>query len=329
VSFLVRADNLPARSVGLQLPQVGRAVPWLHLDRWPDPSGDFTFALLSDRTGFARPGVFERGVEITNLLRPDFIVQIGDCIEGYTADADEVARQWDEFDAITAHLEVPLFRVPGNHDVSNEVMRAEWVRRYGVLHYHFVYRDVLFLVLDTSDPPQTLADFLPVESGSDTEFLAELQALAAVDPAGAAARVEALIDWEGTMPARLSDEQIAWAESVLAEQADARWTVLCMHMPAWQGREHPGLHRLRTALGDRPFTMFAGHVHNYRHTLLDGRDHIRLGPTGGMWVQTRAEGNVDHVTLVTMTSDGPRLANLALDGVFGRQGRPRRSSSAV
>src|SRR5205823_10148546 len=125
------------------------AAPWLYLDRLPDRSSDFNFALLSDRTGLARPGVFERAVEVTNLLRPDFAIQIGDCIEGYTTEPAELARQWDEFDAITKVLEVPLFRVPGNHDVSNDIMREEWVRRYGLLHYHFVYRGVLFIVLDT------------------------------------------------------------------------------------------------------------------------------------------------------------------------------------
>ena len=290
---------------------------------------DFAFVLLSDRTGGARPGVFERGVEVTNLLGPAFAVHIGDGIEGYTTDPEELGRQWAEFDAITARLEVPLFRVPGNHDVSNEPMRTEWVRRHGRLHHHFVHDDVLFLVLDTSDPPQTLADFLTAGGGAEptTDFLAELMTLAASDPGAAAARVEALIDWEGTMPAHLSEEQIAWAEAVIAEHRTVRWTVLCMHMPAWQGSGHPGLRRLRRALGDRPFTAFAGHVHNYRQAVIDGRDHIRLGPTGGMWVSTRAEGNVDHITLVRMTADGPRLANIVLDGVFGPEGRVRRAAS--
>lgn len=40
------------------------------------------------------PGVFERDVEVANLLRPDFVIQVGDCIEGYTADLDELTRQW-------------------------------------------------------------------------------------------------------------------------------------------------------------------------------------------------------------------------------------------
>jgi hypothetical protein len=52
----------------------------------PDRPDEFSFVLLSDRTGMAQPGVFERAVAITNLLRPDFVVQIGDTIEGYTRD---------------------------------------------------------------------------------------------------------------------------------------------------------------------------------------------------------------------------------------------------
>jgi 3',5'-cyclic AMP phosphodiesterase CpdA len=308
-------------NAGIRLPEVANAAPWSRLDRVPDRSAEFTFAVLSDRTGLARPGVFERAIDITNLLRPDFAIQIGDCIEGYTSDAAELARQWEEFDAISAHLEVPLFRVPGNHDVSNEFMREEWLRRFGLLWYHFIYRDVLFLVLDTSDPPQTLADFLPPDGeGASTEFIAELRALVATDPGAATARVEALIDWDGTMPAHLSEAQAAWAETIITEHAWVRWTVLCMHMPAWQGVVHPVLVRLRHALAGRPYTMFAGHVHNYRHTLVDGRDHIRLGPTGGIWVRSHDEGNVDHLTLVTMTLEGPRMANLKLDGVFALEG---------
>ena len=49
---------------------------------------------------------------------------------------------------------VPVGRivyVPGNHDISNQVMAADWDRRFGSSYYHFVYRDVLFLCLNTED----------------------------------------------------------------------------------------------------------------------------------------------------------------------------------
>ncbi|HEX4249321.1 MAG TPA: metallophosphoesterase, partial [Pseudonocardia sp.] len=302
----------------LWLPPVnGPARPWTREDSLPADPHDFTFALLSDRTGLARAGVFERAVETLNWLYPDFVVQIGDGIEGYTTDESELAAQWTEFDKIVDGLERPLFRVVGNHDVSNPVMREDWLRRHGLLHYHFRYADTLFLVIDTCDPPQSLEE---VAGDLTPERLAELHARVATDPDGVREEFEALGDWESTQPAAISEEQIAYFERVLAEHSDARWTFLCMHMPAWQGDGHPALERLYAALGERPFTAFAGHIHNYQRRIIRGRDHIRLGPTGGAWVRTGDIGNFDHVTLVRMTPEGPKIANLVLDGLLGVDG---------
>ena len=41
-----------------------------------EDQGQFSFAVLSDRTGMARPGVFESAVEATNLLMPELAVQV-------------------------------------------------------------------------------------------------------------------------------------------------------------------------------------------------------------------------------------------------------------
>ncbi|NDL55800.1 metallophosphoesterase family protein [Phytoactinopolyspora mesophila] len=278
----------------LLLPAFEGATPWAQLDRLPERPAEFTFALLSDLTGGERPGVFGRAVDATNLIRPDFVIQLGDTIEGYTCDAAEIARQSTAFDTTVARLDVPMFRVPGNHDVSNDTMRTEWLSRYGALHYHFVYRDVLFVALDTQDSPR---------------------------PGDGDVHLDMSVDgWEGTMPARFSAEQLSWVEQILAEYPDVRWTILCMHMPAWQGAGAPGFDRVLRALGERPYTVFAGHVHNYRRRQLAGRDFIRLGTTGGSWVVPGEAGNFDHLTLVTMMPTGPRIANILLDGVLGPDG---------
>jgi len=310
----------------LMLPALQTATPWRALEHFPRRPQEFSFVLLSDRTGLAKPGVFERAVHGTNLLRPDFVIQIGDCIEGYTHNPETLATQWAEFEAIIAPLDVPLFRVPGNHDVSNAMMQAEWLRRYGALYYHFRYRDVLFLVLDTQDPPQRLAEFRGTqampgsESTVDEVDRAKLRQAYDADPRAFAARIETQIDWEGTQPVHISLAQAEWAAGVIAAHADVRWTILCMHIPAWQGAGNPSLERIRGALGDRPYTVFAGHVHNYQRRMLHGREHIRLGPTGGAWVSTKEEGSFDHLTWVTLTATGPRIANIVLDGILGAEG---------
>jgi hypothetical protein len=95
--------------------------------------------------------------QVTNLMRPDFAIQVGD-IEGYTTDPERLRAMWEELDTITAPLEVPLYRVPSNHDVGNELMRTEWTRRHGPLRYHFRHGDVLFVVLNIQDPPQNLSE---------------------------------------------------------------------------------------------------------------------------------------------------------------------------
>lgn len=278
----------------LRLPSLEGGTPWAHLDRMPDRAVEFTFAFISDRTGGARPGVFEHAIDVVNSLRPDFVIQLGDTIDGYTANAAEISRQWAEMDRTTDALDVPLFRVPGNHDVSNDTMRSIWLRRHGGLHYHFVYRDVLFVVLNTQDSPR------PGDGDVEKDTFVD--------------------EWEGTLPVRLSEEQAAWAEDVIAEHDDVRWSFLCMHMPAWQGEVAPEFDRIRQAFGKRPFTAFAGHVHNYRRRQIDGRDYIRLGTSGGSWVVPGEAGNFHHITLVAMTHSGPRIVNIRLDGVLGPDG---------
>ncbi|MCF2533030.1 metallophosphoesterase family protein [Yinghuangia soli] len=306
----------PGLPEGLVLDVPGARTPWSGSPARPDPDR-FTFGLISDRTGDARPGVFERGVAALNALAPVFAVQVGDLIEGYTEDDAVLAAEWAEIDAMLAPLRMPLFHVAGNHDVANEPSRRQWLDRFGAFHYHFRYRGTLFLVLNTQDPevPMEPADFARMQerlaaAGGDEELIRQAY--------------EASVDWNGAPAAAgLSEDQLGYAEQVLAEHADARWTFVIMHMPLWQGEGHPAFHRLRKALGDRPYTMFSGHVHNYRGTEIDGRAHIRLGPTGGTWVFGEGDpGNVDHVTLVTMTADGPVVANLALDGIRDADGRP-------
>lgn len=137
--------------------------PWTHLnfDNKPD---EFQFAIVADRTGRHRPGVFEKGLDKLNLLRPEFVMCVGDLIEGYTKDEAEIDQQWDEIESFTSKLHAPFFYVPGNHDLSNAVQARKWRERFGDAYYHFVYRGVLFLCVNTYDPesrisPEQIASF--------------------------------------------------------------------------------------------------------------------------------------------------------------------------
>ena len=69
-----------------------QANPWTHLNLNNNPD-NFQFAIVSDLTGGHRPGVFADAVVKLNLLNPEFVVSIGDLIEGYIEDDAKLDQQ--------------------------------------------------------------------------------------------------------------------------------------------------------------------------------------------------------------------------------------------
>jgi len=124
--------------------------PWTNL-LFNNEDGTFQFAIVSDRTGGHRKRVFEDAITKLNLLQPEFVMSVGDMIEGYTNDEAEIRAEWDEFDSFVKELKMPFFYLPGNHDISNPVMADIWEKRHGTSYYDFRYNDVLFVVLNSND----------------------------------------------------------------------------------------------------------------------------------------------------------------------------------
>lgn len=74
-------------------------------------------------------------IERVRAIRPAFVVLTGDMIWGDVqsnpVDSAFVEQQWNRLDSALAGLEVPVYRTPGNHDISDLVTRNIWLRRYG------------------------------------------------------------------------------------------------------------------------------------------------------------------------------------------------------
>ncbi len=265
----------------LKIQTSGSANQWTHLNLYNDPD-NFRFAIVADRTGGNRPGVFADAVYKLNLLKPEFVVSIGDLIEGYTHDVNEIDRQWDEFDNIVNKMQMPFFYVPGNHDISNAAMAGKWKERLGQSYYHFVYRNVLFLCLNTQD-------------GSSR--------------------------W-------IDDQQMQYFQRALEANRDVRWTLVFMHQPMWYSGSSENWQQFELLLADRPYTVFAGHLHVYRKSIQEDRHYYLLGTTGGAGKGQAGkpagleECQFDHIVWVTMTDDGPVMANLLLDGILDDQPCP-------
>ncbi|HEY2805220.1 MAG TPA: metallophosphoesterase [Gemmatimonadales bacterium] len=82
----------------------------------------------------------------TRALHPDFIVLGGDAIWGDVDSPtgvprkDVVTDEWNAVDSALATTGVPIYRTPGNHDITDVQSRDIWWQRYGsmpkVIAYH-------------------------------------------------------------------------------------------------------------------------------------------------------------------------------------------------
>jgi hypothetical protein len=256
--------------------QVDGRNPWTHLRLNNDP-GEFRFVIVSDRTGGHRARVFSQAVEQINLLQPEFVLSVGDLIEGYTEDGTKIAAEWKEFQSYVSKLQMPFFYVPGNHDLANAAMEKLWKEKFGRRYYHFVYRNVLFLILNSDDPN--------VKQGPGKIGEEQLDYVKKT--------LEQNRDVRWTV---VAVHRPLWSESGVAKNG-------------WLDVEK--------ALNGRNYTVFAGHIHRYQKFVRNGMNYYQLATTGGgSRMRGVPYGEFDHITWVTMKKTGPVLANVLLDGVY-------------
>jgi hypothetical protein len=185
---------------------------------------------------------------------------------------------------------MPFFYLPGNHDISNREMAASWNERFGKSYYSFIYKNVLFLCLNTQETP----------------------------------------GYKYISPNRyLSDTQINWAKNVIIKHPHVNWTCIFMHQPLWvydegytnhNGKKiqpkDTGFKKIEEALSDSNYTVFAGHFHNYTKYIRNSQKYFILSTTGGgSKLRGIKYGEFDHGVWVTMTDRGPVIANLIVEGI--------------
>ena len=288
----------------------GDVLPW-NSEVFDAADDKFTFAVFSDLTGGERERIFEIAVAQISLLRPEFIINVGDLIEGGTEDPVDVGEQWDWFDERAERARAPVFYVGGNHDLTGSMMQAVWAERYGRSYYHFVYKNTLFLVLDTEDHTQERMQEI---------YEARNYALGLVETGGwDAYRESEYSKMPENAAGNISAEQSQYFQDAIAANPGVRWTFLFMHKAAWKREDVQTFAAIERALSERPYTVFNGHAHAYEHELRLGRDYIRLATTGGSQSLSKSL-SIDHITLVTVSESGADIANLLMEGILDKTG---------
>jgi hypothetical protein len=149
--------------VCLATPAFG-AIKSINRDLVPAADGDFVFVVAGDNRptthGAPYPHVFDTVISEIRLIQPELVLWTGDTVYGYgDKDRAELANEYARFLKKAAHADVPIFNVPGNHEIhpsvtpcnQPNVCEEEFKAHFGGLYGSFDYRGVHFIAIDTEE----------------------------------------------------------------------------------------------------------------------------------------------------------------------------------
>lgn len=120
------------------------------------------FVVLGHLRGDANGSLLQNLDEVVEAVRreePDVVFLCGDLIWGdvdraQPADPAVIRADWERLDAALLGVGVPIYRVPGNHDVCDLVTRDAWVERYGTLPRQVDVGRTRFLLMNSGWWPE-------------------------------------------------------------------------------------------------------------------------------------------------------------------------------
>ena len=203
-------------------------------------------------------------------------------------------------------LDSPFFYVGGNHDLSSNEMKDFWEKNIGPTYYYFLYKDVLFLILNSEDYS---------EERMEKIFQARESALKI-----SSGEIEG--NFEETDYFKMSErsygdisfEQIEYFKKVLNKYKNVRWTFLFMHKPLWKNEKNKKFSQLEDLMKNRNYSIFNGHDHSFSINIINDQIYTTLSTTGGS--QNSSNSNVfDQITLISMR-DRPYTTHLKLNEIL-------------
>lgn len=124
------------------------------------------FVVIGDRTGGAVPGIYEQIVEEIERMKPDFVITVGDMIEGPENNEKRLRNKWTEYLSIVSRLSMPIYYTPGNNDIETDFMETFYHEYIGLPYHSFDIKGIHIVVLDNSrwsdsdDLPKKQIDWL-------------------------------------------------------------------------------------------------------------------------------------------------------------------------
>lgn len=282
-----------------------------------DSPNDFHFIVMGDRTGAEEKGVFSQIIEKVNMMCPAFVVSVGDNIQGYTDDPNKIYKMWEEYDSLIKKINVPYLKVAGNHDISNQMAADIYQEHFGSTYYYSIYKNVLFLFLNTDDPSAQIDPEISRELNKEKQELKEMAKTQGLTPQGLMKLQQYKDKHRNLSGAKISDAQFDFFSKVLAEHNNVRWTFVIMHKPVWKQTQPPeNWGRLESILKKRQHTVIAGHEHINSYYRRNNSDYIVMSTSGAGGVPKSLPGVYHHILWITVSGKEPSIASIMADGIL-------------
>ena len=192
-------------------------------------------------------------LEEVRSLDPAFAILTGDMIWGdyhsEVPDSAKVLAQWEELDAALSTLGIPIYRVPGNHDIAGLVTRDIYYERYGRLPQVVDIGRIRLLLLNSAWVPED----------GDTRKRVDIRGQ------------------------QLDREQVAFVDSALADTAAYDHAFVAMHhLLWWETEDAPWWREVHPTLTGRVHSVFSGDYGpaKFSHLDRDGVQYYQSGISG-------------------------------------------------
>ena len=210
---------------------------------------DVRFIIFGD-TQFGNPPEFERMVYEASLLSPDFVIQVGDLIHGYTHNKEQLRAEWKRYKGQLSLLNSPFYPVPGNHDVVTDEAEEVYAEVWGKekLLYSFNKGSAHFIILNSW-------------WGDEDDRIMQWQR-----------------DW-------LVKDLSEYSTQFSSDELSTKSIFVFLHSPLWK---YPASHEGRkdweivhNILKEYPVKLVVGgHTHEHVHQNSDGIDYLVINSAG-------------------------------------------------
>lgn len=222
----------------------------------------YTFVVLGHIRGNASGELSTKLPELLGRVKaehPEFVVLDGDIIWGDIfhdpTRPDTVERLWAAVDSALGTLGVPVYRTPGNHDISDLGSRDVWRRRYGPPNQVIERHGSRFIMLPSA--------WIPPDG--DTRHNPYVR------------------------PVRLDSTMVAWLRGALAQPGPYAHTFVFMHHLLWWEDDAPWWTEVHPLLRDAGTEyVFSGDLGplKFSHYDRDGVHYVQTSMEAGTQLQT-------------------------------------------